>query len=323
MPQQRSGEYDVDEVVADVARLRIATVNVYFLGRPWKANRVGASNPVWVLVDAGLPHGAAEILRVAGERFGVESRPAAIVLTHGHFDHVGALPALLAVWDVPVYAHMAELPFLTGRADFPPPDPTVGSGPPRRLAPEIPEAGLNLGDRVQVLPANGRVPALRAWQWLHTPGHSPGHISLFRATDRFLIAGDAVATTDQASVYSGLAQRRELSGPPAYLTIDWDTAERSVSTLASMRPTVLAAGHGRPMSNVTLAADLSALARDFRQRVRPTHGRYVLQPAFAEGTHVSTLPVSARSSRVRWGAVSGVAAAALAGTWLYRRFAKR
>jgi glyoxylase-like metal-dependent hydrolase (beta-lactamase superfamily II) len=323
MPQQRNGEYEVDEVVADVARLRIATVNAYFLGPRLKTNRTGASNPVWVLVDTGLPHGAAEILRVAGDRFGVESRPAAIVLTHGHFDHVGALPALLAVWDVPVYAHMAELPFLTGRADFPPPDPTVGSGLPARFAPQVPEAGLNLGDRVQRLPANGRMPALPAWQWIHTPGHSPGHISLFRAADRLLLAGDAVATTDQASVYSSVAQRRELSGPPAYFTIDWDTAERSVSVLASLRPAVLAAGHGKPISSVTLAADLAALARDFHQRVRPTHGRYVVQPAFAEGTHVSMLPVSARSSRVRWGAVSGVAAAALAGTWLYRRFARR
>ena len=323
MPQPRNEEYEVDEVVADVARLRIATVNVYFLGLPRKATGSGPVKPVWVLVDAGLTHGAAEILRVAGERFGVESRPAAIVLTHGHFDHVGALPALLAVWDVPVYAHMAELPFLTGRVDFPPPDPTVGTGMLARFAPASPEAGLDLGDRVQPLPANGRIPALPAWQWIHTPGHSPGHVSLFRATDRLLVAGDAVATTDQASIYSSLAQPRELSGPPAYFTIDWDKAERSASLLASLRPAVLATGHGEPMSNLTLAADFAALARDFNHRVRPTHGRYVVQPAFAEGDRVSTLPVSARASRVRWGAVSGVAAATLAGTWLYRRFSKR
>jgi glyoxylase-like metal-dependent hydrolase (beta-lactamase superfamily II) len=323
MPQPQNDEYEVDEVVAGVARLRVATVNVYFLGPPRKANAVRAAKPVWVLVDAGLAHGTAEILRVAGERFGVESRPAAIVLTHGHFDHVGARPALLAVWDVPVYAHMAELPFLTGRADFPPPDATVGSGMLARLAPEVPEAGLDLGDRIHPLPANGRIPAMPTWQWLHTPGHSPGHVSLFRAEDRVLIAGDAVVTVDQRAVYSGLQPRKELSGPPAYFTIDWDKAERSVSVLASLRPAVLAAGHGEPMSNVTLAADLAALARDFNHRARPTHGRYVVQPAFAEGIHVSTLPVSARSSRIRWGAVSGVAAATLAGTWLYRRFAKR
>jgi glyoxylase-like metal-dependent hydrolase (beta-lactamase superfamily II) len=323
MPQPRDDEYEVDEVAADVARLRIATVNVYLLGPPQKADGAGAATPVWVLIDAGLAHGAAEILRLAAERFGVESRPAAIVLTHGHFDHVGALPALLAVWDVPVYAHMAELPFLTGRVDFPPPDATVGSGMLARLAPAVPEAGVDLGDRVQALPAHGRIPAMPTWRWIHTPGHSPGHVSLFRATDRLLIAGDAVATTDQRSIYSSLRQPRELSGPPAYFTIDWDKAERSVSILASLRPAVLAAGHGRPIANLTLAADFAALAHDFNQRARPTHGRYVVQPAFAEGHHVSTLPVSARSSRVRWGAVSGVAAATLAGTWLYRRFARR
>jgi hypothetical protein len=42
MPQPRNDEYQVDEVVADVARLRIATVNVYFLGLPRKVNVAGS-----------------------------------------------------------------------------------------------------------------------------------------------------------------------------------------------------------------------------------------------------------------------------------------
>src|SRR5829696_9235881 len=164
MTQQ--SEYALDELTSDVARMRIGFVNVYFVGAP-----AGGATP-WALVDAGLALGAARILEVAGERFGVDSRPAAIVLTHGHFDHVGALEALLAVWDVPVYAHMAELPFLTGRADFPPPDPTVGGAILPRLAPPTPEAGIDLQDRVQPLPAHGRMPAQPTWRWIHTPGHS-------------------------------------------------------------------------------------------------------------------------------------------------------
>jgi glyoxylase-like metal-dependent hydrolase (beta-lactamase superfamily II) len=306
--------------------VRTAFVNVYFLGRPGPAkstNAARANSNQWVLVDAGLAMGAAEILSIAANRFGVESRPASIVLTHGHFDHVSGLDALLAVWDVPVYAHTAELPFLTGRADYPSPDPTVGGGIVGRLAPLVPETGIDLGDRVRALPLNGRVPDMPGWRWIHTPGHSPGHVSLFRPVDRVLIAGDAVATTDQESVYGSLTQRKTIAGPPAYFTIDWDKAERSMATLASLRPTVLAAGHGEPVAHLTLAADFAALARDFDSRVRPTHGRYVVKPAFAEDDPALELPLSARGSRVRWGALSGVAAATFAGTWLYRRFGRR
>ncbi|MFC8689659.1 MBL fold metallo-hydrolase [Brevibacillus porteri] len=50
------------------------------------------------------------------------AKPKAIVLTHAHFDHIGSLEGLLRMWDVPVYAHQKELPFLTGKEDYPEPD---------------------------------------------------------------------------------------------------------------------------------------------------------------------------------------------------------
>jgi len=189
MPQPHDSDFAVDEVAEDIARLRIAVVNVYLIGSPAGGGRAVAD---WVLVDAGLAHGAAEILRVAAERFGVESRPAAIVLTHGHFDHVGALESPLAVWDVPVYAHVAELPFLTGRANFPPPDATVGAGVLARVAPAEPGQGIDLGDRVQALPATGRVPGMPSWRWIHTPGHSPGSITFYNKKQGFVVAGDVL-----------------------------------------------------------------------------------------------------------------------------------
>jgi glyoxylase-like metal-dependent hydrolase (beta-lactamase superfamily II) len=315
MAQQ--SEYAIDELTADLVRMRIGFVNVYFVGAP------GGDATPWALVDAGLAMGAARILEVAGERFGVDSRPAAIILTHGHFDHVGALEALLAVWDVPVYAHTAELPFLTGRGDYPPPDPTVGGGLMTRLSPLFPERGINLGERVRPLPSTTDVPGMVGWQWIHTPGHAPGHVSLFRASDRVLIAGDAVATTRQESMYAVLTQRQELNGPPAFFTIDWDKAERSVATLASLKPAVIAAGHGEPLRGDTLPDDLTALARDFRHRVRPNEGRYVKHPAITDDEGVVALPAPSKSGGVRWGTLSGVAAATFAGTWLYRRFGRR
>jgi glyoxylase-like metal-dependent hydrolase (beta-lactamase superfamily II) len=312
-------KFGIESLAPDVGRLRIGFVNVYLAGTP----KAGSSRAAWVLVDAGLPMGAAQILSVASHRFGEDSRPAAIILTHGHFDHVGALEPLLAVWDVPVYAHTLELPFLTGRADYPPPDPTVGRGLMARLAPLFPERGLDLGGRVQPLPANGVVPGLPGWRWTHTPGHSPGHISLFRPADRLLLAGDAVTTTRQESVFSVAAQRQELSGPPAYFTIDWQKARQSVSTLAALGPALIGTGHGAPLRGRQAASRLTALARDFDSRARPRRGRYVTGPAVTDEHGVVALPPPSRSGGVRWGMLSGVAAAAFAGTWLFRRFGRR
>jgi glyoxylase-like metal-dependent hydrolase (beta-lactamase superfamily II) len=63
-----------------------------------------------------VPGTAALIPRAAATRFGPAARPAAIILTHGHFDHAGALDELAERWDAPIYAHELEEPYLTGRA---------------------------------------------------------------------------------------------------------------------------------------------------------------------------------------------------------------
>ena len=84
------------EVTESVAGLRIGIVNVFLYGSP------NAGDGRWVLIDAGL-HGSAErIIHAAEELYGEGTRPAAIVLTHGHFDHVGALRDLALLWDVPI-----------------------------------------------------------------------------------------------------------------------------------------------------------------------------------------------------------------------------
>ncbi|MFD1733542.1 MBL fold metallo-hydrolase [Deinococcus malanensis] len=90
-------------------RVRLPMVNVYLLGRPGEP---------WILVDAGMP-GTAGLIRAAARKVHGERPPEAIVLTHGHLDHIGALKALKAEWNVPVYAHTLELPHVNNEAPIP------------------------------------------------------------------------------------------------------------------------------------------------------------------------------------------------------------
>src|SRR4051812_3532262 len=83
---------DTRQIITDVAYRQLAIVNVVFVGE----QNAGDGN--WVLVDAGIAGSAAAIRNAAELRFGGSGRPACIILTHGHFDHVGVLERLAEEW---------------------------------------------------------------------------------------------------------------------------------------------------------------------------------------------------------------------------------
>jgi len=301
-PMMRSVLLDIAE---DVACLPLSIVNVYFFGKPHADDRS------WVLIDAGLSWSRGAIEKAAEQRFGRGSRPAAIILTHGHFDHVGALPDLADQWNVPIYAHPLEMPYLTGRSSYPPPDPSVGGGAMAWLSPLYPRGPYNFGDYIRPLPEDGSVPGMPGWRWIHTPGHSAGHVSLFREADRILIAGDAFVTQRQESALAVILQHQEISRPPAYYTADWEAARKSVEALSRLQPEVAATGHGIPMSGQPMRRQLEELVRNWDKVAVPPHGRYVHQPAIMDAMGVVSVPPAVVDPRLI--ALAGVGIAALVG----------
>jgi len=238
--------------------------NVYFV-------RSGAS---WVLIDAASAGCATLIQRTAESLFGPDTRPASILLTHDHPDHAGSALELSRIWNCPVYVHPDELP-LAAIGDLAtveqyanPLDrwiilPLLRLLPRRRVESMLSKSSLK--QVVQAVDPEGGVPGLPDWECIHTPGHTPGHVALFRTRDRVLLTGDAVLTVDLNSLRGFLSwvlrrSRQRISGPPWYSTWNRPGSKQSIAVLARLEPRVLASGHGAPMRGKRVARQLHALA---------------------------------------------------------------
>lgn len=253
------------QVASDILLMNFTIVNAALVGT--------AEN--YILVDTGLENSEGFILQCIEERFGKNSKPKAIVLTHGHFDHVGSVIKLCELWNVPVYIHQLEMPYVTGKKDYPRGDSTVDEGMVAKLSPTFPHKSIDITAYVEALPENGSIPNMPEWKWIHTPGHTEGHISLFREKDRVLIAGDAFSTTKQESLMSVLFHKEKISGPPKYLTTDWKAAENSVRTLRDLKPHMVIPSHGEPMKGEELAKHLDMLVNNFKEIAVPDQGVFV------------------------------------------------
>jgi glyoxylase-like metal-dependent hydrolase (beta-lactamase superfamily II) len=153
-----------------------------------------------------------------------------------------------------------EIPYLTGRVQYPPFDLT-SPGFFTRIARFFPTSTVNLGARVSTLEPQQAVPGLPNWEMIETPGHTRGHVSFFRRRDGVLLAGDAVTTMDLDSFWGTVARRKRVCRPPRPATMDWKSARVSLEVLASLRPSLIAAGHGVPIHGA--ADELSRLAENF------------------------------------------------------------
>ncbi|QLG40754.1 MBL fold metallo-hydrolase [Paenibacillus sp. E222] len=190
-----------------------------------------------ILIDTGFP-GQFEDLRVAMEKAGVSlDKLNAVILTHQDVDHIGNLPEILQTRGnaIKVYAHELDKPYIQG--ELPLIKDSHLNNPPKGTV------NITLIDG-QELPFCGGI------RVIHTPGHTPGHISLYLKESKTLIAGDSIYSAD------GM-----LGGIHAPTTPDMNAAKLSLKKYADFDITSVICYHGG-LSNVNVKDQIAALIQD-------------------------------------------------------------
>lgn len=190
------------------------------------------------LIDTGMPGDFKRILAQLKENGFQLSSLERIILTHSHGDHVGGLAELTRLSGARVLAHEQEIPYLEQTQPLP-----ASSGGQRllfwimnnlffRLPPLTPDQSVSAGDVI------GDIDGVRV---LHTPGHTPGSMSLYDPERQVLFCGDALFNAHP------LTGRPGLRFPIPVVTTDRDQARGSVASLADCPISVLCPGHGAPL----------------------------------------------------------------------------
>lgn len=193
------------------------TVNTYLMGN--------------ILVDAGIRYDARRLIAdLTGHSV------IAHALTHAHPDHQGASKAICETFKIPFWCSAPDrLAAETGQlcAQGVIPNNLIARLENQFLAgPGHPVTRLlHEGDR------------LGGFEVIATPGHSPGHLSFWRETDRVLIVGDTVRNISFATL------RQMLGLPPDMFTVNPAQNRDSARKLAALKPNLICFGHGRPLTD--------------------------------------------------------------------------
>jgi glyoxylase-like metal-dependent hydrolase (beta-lactamase superfamily II) len=185
------------------------------------------------LIDTGYP-GQLEALIEALRQEGVRPEELRrIVLTHQDIDHIGNLKALKEMSGAQVLAHRIEAPYIEGKEPLVKMTPSRLAGMPEAMRKQIEGFLASLRElRVdELLEDSDRLPG--GVLVLHTPGHTPGHISLFLEAQKVLVAGD------ELNVVEGVLQ-----GPRPEVTLDMEAAHASLNKLAQLDVDQVIAYHG-------------------------------------------------------------------------------
>jgi hydroxyacylglutathione hydrolase len=205
----------------------------------WPRNAINVYVIGDVLIDAATRQAEKRIMRqIAGRGI------AAHAVTHAHPDHQGSSHAVCEQLEVPLWCGQADVPAMeTPGAITNPKVPgwynalqeRFWTGPPHPIA-----RALHEGDEVA------------GFTVLETPGHSVGHVSFWRESDRVLIVGDVLGNMHFITAVPGLHT------PPDVFTPDPARNRESARRLAELRPALACFGHGAPLRDPDKLAEFVA-----------------------------------------------------------------
>ncbi len=215
-------------------RLQRISENIYML-RGFGSGVLGANIYLLVdngvtLIDTGFTGKAGDILKAVRELGFVPEDTRRIIITHHHPDHTGSLARLKEATGAEVLAHAADAPYIDGRAAQP---LTRGA---RVLAKMLqPLMWLECCAVDTCIEEGDELDLLGGMRVIHTPGHTPGSISLHFPGRGVLVVGDVIA------------HRFGLDLPARAYTVDMAGEVRSIKKLAALDFRTICFGHGRPI----------------------------------------------------------------------------
>jgi glyoxylase-like metal-dependent hydrolase (beta-lactamase superfamily II) len=234
------------------------TDRIIQIGGRWGSGFLGANvffllDSKLTIVDTGFKGRAIQILKEA-RLYGYHASDITnIIITHHHVDHIGSLAKLKKLTGARVTASPADAPYINGTQPQPGPSRPAWLSKALSSFPKLWGATPTTVD----VPANenDELPILGGIKVFHTPGHTPGSISLYLKQEKALIVGDL------------LANRFGLSLPSRMFTVDLAQEIESINRITSLDFSIVCFGHGPPLVK-NARESISRLARKFE-------GKYV------------------------------------------------
>lgn len=215
---------DALKVIPNVYQLTVKGVNIILI-----------AEEELTLIDTGLRGSSAQIVDFIRSLGRSVEEVSLIIITHNHLDHAGGLAELRRLTKARVAAHKADVSDTENQLPYP---RTV-----QRLLRVRPFSALRSVFSIQPsevdiqLEGGELLKPLGGLRVIHTPGHTPGSISLFSPQNKLLIVGDALNK-------GGKIPRL----PPKMVSTDLTQARDSVKRLARLDFDILCFGHGKPLT---------------------------------------------------------------------------